>query len=270
MAQTRKSSARADSAPPPRKRRALGALVRWLAQVGLPLAAGALLLGGALVLGGLGLDELRARGHYAVAFAEIECGPPPGLTREEFLAEVQYLGRLPDRLDLFAPGLDESVAAAFAAHPWVEEVKRVERPGPTRLRVELAYRQAVLGVAWRGQRRAVDRGGVLLPVAADQAGLPVLEGVKAPPHGRPGEAWGDPAVLAAARTAAVMLPHLEEAGLAGCAVEVGPEGVVLRGGGRVVLWGRPPGEEAAGEPAAEEKVQRLGEKGAEVDLRRAP
>jgi hypothetical protein len=230
----------------------------WGLQAGLPLLAGLALLAAVLVLGRLARDELRARGHYAVAFADVDCDPPPGLSREAFLGEVQYLAGLPDHLDLLEPGLSERLAGAFAAHPWVEEVGQVEKVAPAGLRVHLRHRSAVLAVRpAQGPRRAVDRHGVLLPLAADQADLPRFAGPAGPPTGRPGSPWGGPTVEAAARTAAALLPHLDRLGLCGCTVEVTPAGVVLHAPRVRVLWGHAPGQEPPDEPDAGAKLQRL-------------
>src|SRR4051794_27765082 len=80
---------------------------RWLTQLILPLVAGGTLVAGVLVLGRHARRDLAARGHYQVAFADIDCPAPPGLSRGEFLGQVQYLADLPDQLDSLDPGLGE-------------------------------------------------------------------------------------------------------------------------------------------------------------------
>ena len=78
-------------APPGRAAR------KWLVQFLLPLLLGAGLLGGLLLAGHLARERLRQRGEGALAFTDVECDPPPGLSRREFLEEAQYLARLPER-----------------------------------------------------------------------------------------------------------------------------------------------------------------------------
>src|SRR5262245_22779409 len=72
--------------------------------------------------GGRARDWLAGRGHYTVALADLSCPVPPGMERTVFLAEVQYLGTLPEQLSTLDPALTLRLAAAFALHPWVERV----------------------------------------------------------------------------------------------------------------------------------------------------
>ena len=178
MARTRKEPpppAAPDAPPaeqPPSPSPGRGAWRKWLVQLVLPLAAGAGLFVGLIVLGGRAREELRQEGEHTLAFADVECDPPAGLSRQAFLEEVQYLANLPDRFNLLDPDINVRIAEGLSAHPWVAEVKRVEQLPADRVRVELGYRVPVLAVARNG--RAVDRDGVLLPASARMKGLPVL------------------------------------------------------------------------------------------------
>jgi hypothetical protein len=243
-----------------------------MVQAGLPLLAGAALLASVQFLGERARDSLRARGRHTVAFADIDCEPPPGLTRAAFLSEVQYHADLPDDCDLLDPQLTGRLATAFAAHPWVAALGRVEKRGSGAIRVQLVYRTPALAVRQGRVRRAVDGTGVLLPAKADVTGLPELAGA-AMPTGRPGRPWGDTRVEAAARTVALLLPHRDRLVLAGCAVAVDEGGVALSTPRWRVRWGSPPGQEAKGEAAAALKVRRLLEakdlEGSEIDVRPA-
>jgi hypothetical protein len=159
-----------------------------------------LFLAGLIVLGRLAREDLREQDRYTLAFADVACTPPPGLSRADFLDEVAYLANPPARLRLLEPGLAGRLAEAFARHPWVSQVERVEVVPPAQVRVQLRYRRPVLAVRVGGRVRVVDGRGVLLPRSAPADGLPVFEG-KAPPCGPVGTPWGDPAVEAAARAA---------------------------------------------------------------------
>src|SRR5262249_41939787 len=64
-------------------------------------------------------DWLDRRGHFDIALADIQCPVPPGLTRAQFLSEVQYLGGLPDRISTVEPTILLRLADAFQRHPWV-------------------------------------------------------------------------------------------------------------------------------------------------------
>jgi hypothetical protein len=238
----------------------------WLFQFLVPLACGLLLLGGVAFLGRWALDALRQRGA-SLAFAQIECVPPEGTSREQFLGEVQYLANLPDKLDLYEAGLPARLAAACSLHPWVARVEHVEK-GAGRLRVELRYRVAVLVVQLREGPRAVDEEAVLLPVAADCSRLPMLAGV--PVAGRTGTACADERVKSAARVAGVLLRHRDRLPFEKCQVELEQGEIVLRGHGWRVLWGRAP-ESVEEDEATREKVRRLAEEGVEgreVDVRK--
>jgi hypothetical protein len=167
----------------------------------------ALLLGvGLFVAGMIGLGEyaqeqLRDRDRYTLPFSAIECLPaPPYQPRPDFLDEVQYLARLPNRLRLLEPDLAKQLAEGFAQHPWVRRVEQVEVTSK-RLCVRLVYRRPALAVR-RGERvRVVDGEGILLPKDALADGLPVFQGSAPRPAGPAGTRWGDAAVEKAAREA---------------------------------------------------------------------
>jgi hypothetical protein len=78
--------------------------------------------------------------RYTVAFADIDCPPPPNQSLPDFLAEVQYLGSLPDRLHILDENLPAQLADAFARHPEVEKVQSVTFVPPGKVRVQLIFR----------------------------------------------------------------------------------------------------------------------------------
>jgi hypothetical protein len=80
--------------------------------------------------------------RYTVAFADVDCPPPADQSRAEFLAEVQYLGDLPDQLHLLDPNLPSRLQDAFARHPAVEKVLEVKVMPPRRVQVRLSYRSS--------------------------------------------------------------------------------------------------------------------------------
>ena len=150
------------------------------------MAAGLLLLAAVIVLGWLALQSLHGQPRYQIAFADIDCTPPPDLSREDFLDEVQYFARLPDSVCVLDDGLPARLSAAFAKHPWVEQVRRRGGGRAEAVRVRLAYRTAVLRVQARATRKcAVDRLGVRLPAAAvDDNAADCLHGDVRPPAGQ--------------------------------------------------------------------------------------
>jgi hypothetical protein len=241
----------------------------------LPVAAGLLLLAGVVLLGWLALQALHGQPRYQIAFDDIECTPPPHLTREKFLEEVQFIAEFPDSACALDEGLPARLSAAFARHPWVEQVQGVEVAAPRQVRVRLVYRTAVLRVKGEDGESAVDRFGVRLPAAAADPALPLLVGDLAKPRDQ-GQPWGDDRVEAAARTAAFLAPYQDRLSLQ--IVEAAADGgLTLSVPAGRVRWGKAPGGEALGEPSAEDKVRRLldfaatpGDGHGEIDLREAP
>jgi hypothetical protein len=174
----------------------------WIRRLLLLVLAVGLVLGGVIALGKLARDDLRPRERYTISFAEIECRPPPGLNRLEFLEQVPYYASVPVKLGLLEEDLPRRLADCFSRHPWVEKVEAVEVTPPRRVHVKLVYRKPVLAVPWDSGVRAVDGNGILLPKSAPIGVLPLYRGHAAAPAGPEGTRWGDPAVEAAAHALA--------------------------------------------------------------------
>jgi hypothetical protein len=174
---------------------------RWLVQGLTLLVLVAAVLGAIIWLGNWGQEQIRGRDRYAVAFADINCAPPAGMTRGEFLDEVLYLSRWPDRFGLLDEDVRERLTLAFAKHPWVEKVEAVILEAPRHVEVRLVMRRPVLVVRTQEGPIAVDRHGVRLPKNAPVQYLPIFEGEAAPPKGPAGTRWGDPRVEERARGA---------------------------------------------------------------------
>lgn len=173
----------------------------WLAKCVLLLAIVALFLGGVIWAGHWGLEQLRGRDRYQIAFSDIGCEPPSGMERKRFLDEVRYYApSLPPRIDLLDEELAERVSEGFAKHPWVEKVESVEIKPPRQVIVKVKQRRPALAVPFGGEILVVDGGGVLLPKDAPTLDLPVYSGAAKAPRGI-GLRWGDANVEAAARKA---------------------------------------------------------------------
>jgi hypothetical protein len=236
---------------------------RWATQLAIVFSAVGLVLACIVWLGNLAREQIRENQRFQVAFQDIECDPPPGLTRAEFLEEVQYHARMPEHFSV----LDDSVASqlkeGFAKHPWVAGVETIQLAPPRTARAVVVYRQAALAVlvdsdlagtgdgASKRRLRGVDSSGILLPKKAPIAlGLPNLAGAPRP-AGAAGETWGDATVGAAAKAAEVLGPYWPNLGLNGMKWNV--DGVVLMGPFVKVLWG----QGGPGEATAADKTQRL-------------
>jgi len=202
----------------------------WLVQVAVPLLAAALLVAGLVAFARWSRGWLRSGSVADVAFADLDCAAPPGMTREKFLEEAQFLVGLPDEIDALDPEASGSVRAALVAHPWVKAVGAVEvRRGV--LSAEVSFREPVLFVKSWGC--ALDAEGHVLPRAADASGLLVME-----KGGMKGGAVDEDGVAAAA-VAGGLHPHRERLGLVGAVVTVAKGEVVVAGR---ILWGKPGAE----------------------------
>jgi hypothetical protein len=172
-------------------------LASWLMPMLMPMLLTALALFGLIRLGQAARADLATHQHQSISFASIQCEPPPGMDREDFLGEVQYLAGWPDRVDLIDNDTSR-LAEAFARHPWVEQVESISLERDHSVQVRLRFRKPVLAVYANGQIRAVDAQGILLPAAAPTTGLHMYEGVAASPKGPAGTPWGDPYLTLAA------------------------------------------------------------------------
>ncbi|MBM3996824.1 MAG: hypothetical protein FJ303_22120 [Planctomycetes bacterium] len=158
-----------------------------------------LFLAGVIWAGRWGLDQLRGNPRYDITFGEIECETPVGMTKQDFLEEVQFVAHLPEKLNVLDEGLTKKLRDGFAKHRWVAQVDAVDVTPPKHVAVKLRFRVPVLAVKVGDGLRAVDSNGVLLHTDAPTQGLPVFEGAAKPPPARAGVPWGDPKVEAAAR-----------------------------------------------------------------------
>ena len=157
---------------------------KWLVQVAAPLIGVACALSGVLTLGQQVRGYLCEKDNYRIAFKDIDCAAPSGMTCAEFLGEVQYLGSWPDEVRLLEDQLPSRLEKAFAGHPWVESVRRIEVGSDHTVRIQLLFRSPVLTVPTQRSSdgattaivyRSVDAAGVLLPQSATDGTLtPVL------------------------------------------------------------------------------------------------
>jgi hypothetical protein len=229
---------------------------RQLIIAGFTVLACGLLLGGLMMAGKIAKMALSTTERQQYPFKAIDCPAPPGLDREAFLGEVRYLGEFPESIPLLDDKLADQLSAAFAKHPWVERVDKVDVGPGRRVAVRLTFRTPVLGVMHDHAMRAVDAHGVVLPRGADTLLLPHLATSVAPAG--PGKPWDDPHVERAAAVAALLRPHQERLKLTD--FRYFADVLKLRreeAKGPAVVWGDG--------GADERKVQRLLSRAAELD-----
>ncbi len=213
--------------------------------------------------------ETLAGQDYVVTPERIHATPQPPWIHVNVKEEVLRLagsGPLP----LQDRQLVEHLAQAFALHPWVAKVERVEKKYPARVDVTLRYRQPVLVV----KRDAPDDQGllfldeeaVLLP-SADFAPaqardyLRMMANGEAPTGGY-GSPWKSPRIAGAARVAAALGTAWQEPGLYWLVGSQPASGELIyelrtQDDGVRVVWGSVVGHEAPGEPRAQQKIAAL-------------
>jgi hypothetical protein len=262
---------------------------QWVVQFVTPILGALALLLGVVALGRGTRAALIERGAFDMRFDEIELCPPEGLSRKDFLDEVRRLSRSSERLHRLDPELSIQLARAFALDPWVDSVRQVNIGGPgEKVRIQLELRRPELAVRLPGDPNprggstrietcsriahpipmpsyVVDRNGILLPMTAAHANLPVLVSEVSAPSTRAGLRWNDRRVLAGAATMAFLRPHLSRLHLVDCDVEIVQGEVIFRKPGVRIVWGHAPGWEDKDEAPAELKLRRLLDYQAEHD-----
>ncbi|MFL5240467.1 MAG: cell division protein FtsQ/DivIB [Gemmataceae bacterium] len=235
---------------------------RWLLPILGPLAGIAFLILGVKWLDRALRDTMRKDPRFLLSFDEIEVsGASKGIDRRKFLAEVKQAGGFPDTLQLLDEDLGDRINNAFARHPWVEEVLRVETLSSHGLRVELLCRTPILAVPQHGPTLAVDGKGILLPREAANDALPIWRGSSSLPLGAPGTLWGDKDIEAAASVLGLLSSVDEQIHVRAAASRTGEIHLTTQDGSRII-WGNPPGKEGKGEANAKDKLAFLVEYGA--------
>jgi hypothetical protein len=213
----------------------------------------------------------RAMGgvEYVVTPERITITPQPTWIHTSVKAEV-LRSAAAERLDLRDRKLVEHLAQAFALHPWVAKVIRVEKRYPAEVAVELQYRQPVLVVKINAPDDQgllfLDEESVLLP-SADFAPSQARDFLRISAAGETpasiyGTAWGSQRVAGAARVAAAWGKRWQPLGLYWLVASRPASGELLyelrTQDERVrVVWGVATGSESSSEPTAKEKIAAL-------------
>jgi len=253
----------------------------WLLRVGRPLLVAGV-LAALCVWGGYWIwQRVRPRvvewPEYRVGPENVEISSPPSWIHGDLRAETFRDSALEGRLSILDDDLTERIAHAFARHPWVAKVVRVEKRHPSAstpsVRVELEYRKPACMVEVPGGVLPVDAEGVLLPRGDFSPGevnnYPRLSGAERPPAGPPGRSWGDAAVIGGAEIAAALGPDWKTLQIQGILAAKPPDGALGRSeepifmlatpAGTRIHWGYAPRaiHVPGGELSAAEKVDRL-------------
>ncbi|QEL19032.1 cell division protein FtsQ/DivIB [Limnoglobus roseus] len=133
---------------------------------------------------GVGLSAATAiehRSRFTLPLTALDFDVPPWVERDSFLAEVRYLGDLPDTFNGYDSAATNRIRAALAKHPSVEAVDGGVTTVGRRYTLTVVFRQPILRVmtVTNGSPvpRMVDAYGVLLPDGKMVDDLPELSGV---------------------------------------------------------------------------------------------
>lgn len=221
---------------------------------------------------------VAARERYLIPADRIVMTEPPAWLVANVREQVIHTAGLDRRLSILDPAFPETVQNAFALHPWIASVNRIEKLVPAGVQVDVTYREpvAVIETPFGDTRLLlpVDNRGVHLP--ADDVPLirrqylPRITGIVGQPPA--GQRWEDPRVGGAVEIAARLGDVWEALHLQEITPSTRPEvkvtgseevqyfvyELVARGGTRI-QWGPAPQAQAPGDDAFAVKLQRLNE-----------
>jgi hypothetical protein len=207
--------------------------------------------------------------EYLVVPEQIEVTPQPTWIHTNVKADcIRSLAGI--RLDLLDRDLVEKVANAFALHPWVAQVVRIEKRYPAQLSVDIEYRRPTLVVKLDSPGEDgllfLDEEAVLLPssdFAPGQArSFLRLSAAGETPSSVYGAPWNSERIAGAARLATIWGTRWQPLGLYwifAAKVRSGEMIYELRSQDDKVrvIWGVTPGHESPHEPSAEQKIAAL-------------
>lgn len=207
---------------------------------------------------------------YWLDAQHIEITPLPDWIHTDLCSQVFRDASLDRPLSITEADVIERIRSAFAMHPWVAKVERVQKFHPARVRVDLVYRRPVCMVDLAGELIPVDAEGVVLPSAdftpVEASRYMRLVGIDSRPLGPAGTRWGDPRVVGGAEIAAALGDLAEQTRPVQIVAAASPPAAGLREAalfellardGTRIRWGWAPSRHAPGEPAAASKVARL-------------
>jgi hypothetical protein len=207
--------------------------------------------------------------EYVVTPERIIVTPQPTWIHSNVKTEVlRSVGA--DRFDLHDRKLVEQLAHAFALHPWVSNVVRIQKRYPAQVDVELQYRRPVMVVKLDKPEEQgllfLDEASILLPSAdfapSQAKGYLRIMASGETPASVYGTPWGSERIAGAARIAAAWANRWQPLGLywivaarspgGGLIYELRPQDEKVR-----VIWGLAVGHESASEPSVEQKIAAL-------------
>ena len=221
--------------------------------------------------------SVRQNAKFQMSVDRIDLTPATRWTPHDIVENVAKNHPDWSERSLLESSLAADLAAAFAQHPWISQVDRVEKTRQGRVIVQVTYRTPVAMIETHRGLYPVDAQGVLLPPndfsLAESDQLPHLRQIRTMPSGPAGTVWGDPLVVSGVKLCAALMPegnlesHWVRYGLEAIVAPLAPPGTaeitpeppvfeLLTQGGRRIIWGRPPGDDSL-EPTVTQKLGRL-------------
>jgi hypothetical protein len=244
-------------------------LARRRAKVLVVLAVVMLLGWGAQAIWQFAAPVVASRARYLLPAKSITITPPPEWIVADIRGQVIHSAGLDGRLSILDSQFVETIKHAFALHPWVQSVDRVEKSFPPAVHVEVTYRRplAVIETA-RGDLLPVDAAGSHLPaedvLLIRRKSLPRITGIVGQPL--EGQRWEDPRVPGAVEIINHLTDGWESLHLETITPRARPVtrderqffvyDIVTRGGTRII-WGASPSAGAPGEAPFGVKLDRL-------------
>ncbi|MDZ4821070.1 MAG: hypothetical protein SGJ20_19050 [Planctomycetota bacterium] len=213
-------------------------------------------------------DDVLANDDYQIAIEEISITPPPSWIRTDIRKEALRDGSLDPPLSILDDQLLDRLDKAFALHPWVAKVERVQKFYPARIEIKLQYRRPSAMVEVPNGLFPVDMHGILLPTgdftSLEAGQYPRVVGIQSEPLGPPGTLWGDSTVVGAAMIAencAAIWRELNLKSIRWVTIKgdskTEPYFELVTKNGTAIPWGKAPTESATTEPMTAAKIERL-------------
>lgn len=269
-----KPKAKAPKAAPPADEpsRSRHPLARRRVLAGTVLAVVALLTLGGRALWELVGPKVMGRERYLLQADNVVVTDLPEWIVADVRSEALSNSGLAGHLSILDGSFMPKLQSAFALHPWIASVDRIEKRPPSGARVEVTYRRPVAAIEAplgnTSQLLPIDANGILLP-AEDvplirRSYLPRISGVGGQPPA--GQKWDDPRVAGAIDLAERISADWDALSLVEISPSARPEvrderkffvyDMVTRGGTRIV-WGASPRESVPGEDDFIAKLGRL-------------
>jgi len=256
----------------PKAAGASGASIRRGARLMVLLVAASLLAWGVQTIWRQAAPIVASRDRYLIPAEGITVNPTPEWIVADVRGQVIRKSGLDRRLSILDTGLRDAIEQAFALHPWVFSVNRIEKRFPPAVHVTVTYRRPMAAIETPHgdsyQLLPVDWHGIHLPAEdvplVRRQYLPRVRGIVGQPP--VGQRWEDPRVAGAVELATLLADVWEPLHLKEISPSARPEiqgdrqffvyEIITRGGTRIE-WGAAPRTHAPGEAEFMVKLDRL-------------